>query len=275
MIYETLIYEVMDGVAIITMNRPERLNAMNRTLLGELNAACDAVEADADIRAVVLTGAGKAFSSGFDLKEQAENTPQGVAQWQQVLRDDFDTVMRFWHLSKPTIAAIRGHALAGGFELAMACDMSIAAEDAVFGEPELKFGAGIVVMLLPWLVGPKIAKELILTGDDEMSAARAYELGLVNRIVSSSESVLDEALSVARKLAVIDPALVRQTKQAINRSYQIMGMLEGLETALDVDTQIEGQGSPDKAQFLEILRNEGLRGALKWREQRFGSRTNP
>jgi enoyl-CoA hydratase len=185
-----------------------------------------------------------------------------------VLRDDFDTVMRFWHLSVPTIAAIRGHALAGGFELALACDLSIAADNAVFGEPELKFGAGIVVMLLPWLVGPKLAKEIILTGIDDMPAGRAHQLGLINRVVATGRE-RDEAIAMAQKLAVMDPMLVKQTKKALNRSYQIMGMLEALETALDIDTHIEGQGSPDKARFLELLREQGLRGALAWRDERF------
>lgn len=266
--YETILYEIIDQVAVITLNRPQRLNAMNRTMLRELNHACDRIEADPQIRALVLSGAGHAFCSGFDLKEQADNTPRGVAQWQTALRDDFDTVMRFWHLSVPTIAAIRGHALAGGFELSMACDISIAADDAVFGEPELKFGAGIVVMLLPWLVGPKLTKEIILTGIDDIPARRAYELGLVNRIVAVGQEC-QEALTMAQRIAVIDPELVKQSKKALNRSYQLMGMLDALETALDIDTQIEGEGSPDKARFLEILKKEGLRGALSWRDERF------
>jgi enoyl-CoA hydratase/carnithine racemase len=266
--YETIMYEIIGHVAVLTLNRPHQLNAMNRSMLQELNAACDRVEADKQIHALVLCGAGKAFCSGFDLKQQAAATPRGVAEWQPVLRDDFATVMRFWHLSVPTIAAIRGHALAGGFELALACDLSIAAEDAVFGEPELKFGAGIVVMLLPWLVGPKLAKEIILTGIDDMPAERARQLGLVNRVVPVGTE-RDEAIAMAQRLAVIDPMLVKQTKTAINRSYQIMGMLEALETALDIDTHIEGQGSPDKTRFLEILREQGLRGALAWRDQRF------
>jgi enoyl-CoA hydratase len=266
--YETILYETVSRVAVITLNRPERLNAMNRTMLCELNQVCDRIETDDAIHAVVLTGAGNAFCSGFDLKQQASATPRGVAQWQSVLRDDFDTVMRFWHLSVPTIAAIRGHALAGGFELALACDLSIAADNAVFGEPELKFGAGIVVMLLPWLVGPKLAKEIILTGIDDMPAGRAHQLGLINRVVATGRE-RDEAIAMAQKLAVMDPMLVKQTKKALNRSYQIMGMLEALETALDIDTHIEGQGSPDKARFLELLREQGLRGALAWRDERF------
>ena len=269
MSYENLIYEKRDAVALVTLNRPERANAMDRPLLRELNAVCDVVEADDGVRALVLTGAGNAFSSVFDPKEQTPNPPQGVAGCRPVLRQDCYAVMRFWRLSKPTVAAVRGLALASGCELACACDITVAAEDAIFGEPELKFGAGIVVMLLPWLTGPKQAKELILTANDRIPAKRAYELGLVNRVVPS-EKVLDTALGIARDLAVIDPGLVRQTKAAINRSYDLMGMAEALEMALDVDLLIEGEGTADKRQFLAVAREQGLRAAIAWRDARFG-----
>ena len=216
---------------------------------------------DPQVRALIVQGAGAAFSSGFDLKEQMERRPSGVAQWEPILRKDFETVMRFWHLPKPTIAAVRGACLAGGFELALACDLTIAAEDAFFGEPELKFGAGIVVMLLPWLVGPKIAKEIILMGEDRLSAARAHAIGIVNRVVPAAE-LEAAALALARHLAAIDPSLVRRTKRAINRSLEARGMLGALEEALAIDLLIEGAGSPDKIRFMEIARRDGLKAAL-------------
>ena len=125
--HRCITFERREAVGLLTLNRPERANAIDRTMLAELNATCDAVEADETIRALVVTGAGGAFSSGFDLKEQAATPPVGVAAWREVLRDDFDTVMRFWHLSKPTVAAVRGPALAGGCELALACDVTVAA----------------------------------------------------------------------------------------------------------------------------------------------------
>jgi enoyl-CoA hydratase len=269
--YKHLIFQRQDDLALITLNRPERANAMHRPMLDEMAAACAAIEADDGVRAVVLTGAGNAFSSGFDLKEQAENPPRGVAGWRPVLRGDFDAVMQFWHLSKPVIAAVNGLALASGFELACACDITIAGEDAIFGEPELRFGAGIVVMLLPWLTGPKLAKELYLTGADRITARRVYEMGLVNRVVPPGEE-LETALAMARDIAVIDPNLVRQTKLAVNRSMELMGMGEALEMALDIDLRIEGEGSPDKLTFLDIARRDGLRSALAWREARFARR---
>jgi enoyl-CoA hydratase len=266
--YETILYETRGAVALVTLNRPERLNAMNGAMLRELHLAMDAAEADAGVRAVVLSGAGAGFCSGFDLKEQAEARPAGVAQWRGLLRRDFDAIMRFWHSPKPTIAAVQGACLAGGCELALACDITVAAEDAIFGEPELRFGAGIVVMLLPWLVGPKRAKQVLLTGEDRIDARRAEAMGLVNEVVATGGE-LARALAIAGGLAEIDVMALRETKRAINRSYEIMGLGDALEAALDIDLQIEGQGTEDKRRFLEIAREQGLRAAIAWRDARF------
>ncbi len=267
----SVLYERRGPVGLITLNRPDRLNAMDQAMLIDLGLALDRAEADGETGAVVVTGAGKGFSSGFDLKAQAANPPQGVEQWRPVLRRAFDTVMRFWTLEKPTVAAVHGPALAGACELAMACDITIAAEGATFGEPELKFGAGIVVMLLPWVVGPKIAKEIILTGEDALSARRAHEIGMINRVVADGSHV-DEAIAVARRIAAMDRTLVRETKRALNRGFELMGMGEALEAALDIDLLIEGQGMETKRLFLEIARRDGLRAAIDWRDRRLRER---
>jgi enoyl-CoA hydratase/carnithine racemase len=150
--------------------------------------------------------------------------------------------------------------------------MTIAAEDAFFGEPELKFGAGIVAMMLPWIVGPKVAKEIILLGEDRIPAARAREIGMVNRVVNVD--ALDAiGLAVANHIAAIDPNLVKETKRAINRAFEAQNMLTALDEALAIDLAIEGAGSPDKIQFMEIARRDGLKAALAWRDGRFPDRT--
>lgn len=256
------------GVAQLELHRPERINALNKAMLIEINAALDALEADGGVRVIVLSGAGRGFSSGFDLKEQMERRPEGAAAWREVLDLDFSTTMRFWDSPKPTVAAIHGACMAGAFEMALACDLSVCSRDAVFGEPELKFGAGIVTLLLPWVVGPKAAKDIILTGDDAINAERALALGIVSRVVPEGEH-LSTALRIARQMAVIDPDLVRDTKKALNRSYEIQGMRAALDTALDIDHAIESHGSPDKRKFMDIAREKGLKAALAWREARF------
>lgn len=269
--FTTIAVEKRGAIARLTLSRPERTNALNATMLGEIGGALDALEKDADCRVLIVTGAGKAFSSGFDLKEQMERRPSGVDEWRGILRKDFDTIMRFWHFPRPTIAAVRGPCLAGACELALACDITIASEDAFFGEPELKFGAGIVAMILPWVVGPKIAKEIIYTGEDRIPAKRAHELGMVNRVVPSAE-LEQTALTIAEHIAAVDPNLVKETKRAINRAFEAQNMLEALEQALAIDLAVEGAGSPDKRQFMDIARRDGLKAALAWRDARFPAR---
>jgi enoyl-CoA hydratase len=266
--YQTIRLQRCGAVALLTLARPQRLNAIDKRMLSELQHALDEVEHDEEVRALVVTGAGGNFSSGFDLKEQMEARPGGVGAWREILNRDFSTVMRFWHLKKPTIAAVQGYCLAGGCELALSCDITIAAEGAVFGEPELKFGAGIVVMILPWLVGPKRAKEIIFSGADRISAPEAARIGLINRVVPLDQ-LESSALALARHIAVIDPRLVQRTKQAINRGFETMGLVEALDAALDIDLAIEGEGNNDKRQFMEIARKDGLKAAIAWRDARF------
>jgi enoyl-CoA hydratase/carnithine racemase len=266
--YETIRIERDGQVAHLQLNRPERINALGKAMLLEINGALDVLEGDAEVRVIVLSGAGRGFSSGFDLKEQMARRPEGAAAWREILELDFSTTMRFWDSPKPTIAAIHGPCMAGAFEMALACDLSICSRDAVFGEPELKFGAGIVTLLLPWVVGPKAAKDMLLTGEDAMGAERALQLGIVSRVVEPGEH-LPAALALARRMAVIDPDLVRDTKKALNRTYEIQGMRAALAAALDIDHAIESHGSPDKRRFMDIAREQGLKSALAWREARF------
>lgn len=273
MAWETVLLERSDEehVAVVTLNRPTRANAISQQMLMELAEACEQLERDENVRAVVVTGAGSAFSSGFDLKDQAQAMPTGVTDWVPLLEADFKGIMSFWNLSKPSVAAVNGPALAGGFELMMGCDMAVASEDAVFGEPELKFGAGIVAMMLPWHVSPKIAKGVILSGEDTISARQALDWGLVNKVVPA-DRVLAEALAAASNVARMDPMVARRTKMALNRTYEIMGMNAALRAALDIDIMIEGEGAPLKREFLKVVRERGLGEALKWRELRLGSK---
>lgn len=267
--YETLIYENLGGgVGKLTLNRPTRANAMNQFMLSELEDACTKLACDDELKCLIVTGEGAAFSSGFDLKDQADNMPVGVGEWTPVLEADFRGIMSFWEFPKVTIAAVNGPALAGGFEMMLGCDISIASENAVFGEPELKFGAGIVAMLLPWFVGPKVAKEIIFTGEDQITASRALELGLINQIVPEDQ-VMDVSISFARKMAKMDQMVLKRTKMAVNRTYEIMGMQRALRSSLDIDIMIEGEGSDLKREFLEVVREQGLGSALKWRAAKF------
>jgi enoyl-CoA hydratase len=270
MAYETITFEKDGPIGVLTLNVPKKLNAISDKLVGEVNAALDVAEGDDDVRVVVLTGAGRAFCAGFDLAYTAKDEEVNFGELQTGLVSDMDFIMRFWRFPKPTVAAVHGYALAGGCELAVACDITVADEKTFFGEPELRFGAGIVAMILPWLTGPKQAKELILTGNDRITAQRALEINLINRVAPEGE-YLKVAMEIARGMASIDPLPMRLQKMAINRTYEIMGLNEALKTASDLDVLIEGIETPDSKTFSEIARKDGIKAALKWRDSRFAS----
>lgn len=257
-----------DGrIAVITLNRPERLNAIGRETIARVGASLDELEADDSIAVVILRGAGRAFSSGMDLKDDAAVEKDGVTAWRAVLEEDLAFLMRFWDFPKPTIAVVHGFCLAAACELAMCCDMTIAEEGTYFGEPELKFGSVITAMMMPWLTGPKIAKELLLSADDRVTAERALEIGLVNRVVPQGEGV-SVATEIASRIAVMDDEAVQLTKQAINRAYETMGLKEALRANLDLAIEIEAMETPSRKQFKEITQAEGLKAALAWRDNR-------
>ena len=264
--FDTITVTVEGPIGTITLNRPKTLNAINRTMTKEVTEALKALNEDEQVRAIVVTGAGRAFSSGFDLAPV--DAPTSTKGWHDFIQADYDFLIQFWNSRKPTIAAVHGYCLAGAFELALACDMTIAAEGTMFGEPEVRFGQGIVCMLLPWVVGAKIAKELLLTGIDKVDANRAYELGIVNRVVPAGTEMA-EAQKVARSMAAASPLTVQMMKQAINRTYDTMGLRTGLAAALDACFLLSSVEDADHAEFEAIRRESGLKAALAWRDARF------
>ena len=255
------------AIALLTLNRPDKLNAVNVPMIAALDHALDAAEADETVRAIVLAGAGRAFSAGFDLDMGVGDGKPDPADVRRALENDFRIIVRFWDSPKPTIAAVHGYCLGSGMELALACDLTLASDDCRFGLPEVKFGSGIVAMLLPWLAGPKAAKYLLLTGDDRVSAAEVHALGLVNRVVPAA-SLLDEALALGQRIAANDANAVRMTKQAINRSLDIGGMRQAMRNALEIDVAIETSESAESREFNEILKRDGAKAAITWRAGR-------
>jgi enoyl-CoA hydratase len=259
---------VEGGVGRIILNRPRALNAINAQLAQETTAALKSFEADPKINAIVLSGEGRAFSAGFDLKESAEKNYSTTPEWRDVLEADFAFIMQFWECKKPTISAIQGFCLAGGMELALACDISIAGADALFGEPEVRFGSGIVAMIVPWLVGPKFAKDILLTGNDRISAERAAAIGLITEMVEEGKHV-EAAIRKAQVIAAAAPLSVQLTKRAINRGFDIRGMRDSLLAALETDVIIESSGGEQRSEFNRIRKEKGLKEAIEWRDARY------
>ncbi|NKB36450.1 MAG: enoyl-CoA hydratase/isomerase family protein [Gammaproteobacteria bacterium] len=265
--YEFLIVKNDGPLAIFTLNRADKLNAINSPMIDELNQALDVAEADEKIRVIILKGAGKCFSAGFDLNTDKTTDEDEKVFWRKELRKDFDIIMRFWDSPKTTIAAVHGYCLGSGMEMAVACDITLAAHGSRFGAPEVRFGSGIVALILPWVIGVKAAKELLLSGDDKVSTERALSLGLVNRVMAE-EDLEKETLQLAKEIANNDSEAVRLTKQAINKSCETMGMREAMLEALDIDVEIETTETPESKEFNRILHEQGTRAALAWRENK-------
>ncbi len=213
--YQTILYEVENGIALIRLNRPKSLNALNHELIGELGAVFDRIGSDDAIGAVIVTGSEKAFAAGADIKEIVEiASPVAAHHFVSRIHVVFDKIER---LSKPVIAAVSGFALGGGCELALVCDIRIASESAIFGLPEIKIGVipgGGGTQRLPRLIGLGRAKELLF-GGDSIDAMEAYRIGLVNKVVPV-DSLLNEARKTAEKFIAQPGFALRILKMLVN-----------------------------------------------------------
>ena len=230
--FEVIRYGVEGSVATITLHRPEVANAQNSQLLDELDAALDRADADDDVRVVVLAGDGKHFSAGHDLKEilsgadewaRMRATPEGKWRHEQVMY--FDRCVKLRDLRKPTIAAVQGVCAAAGLMLACMCDLIVAADDARFSNPVARMtGVGVELLVEPWELGPRKAKEFLLCAET-IDAAEAARLGLVNRVVPVAE-LADAAKAMAEQVALVPPLTAEAVKTSINHMVDVMGQRE-------------------------------------------------
>ena len=213
MTYECILYEKANGVAVIRLNRPNVLNAMNKRMWTDLEAALDDALDDPAIKAVVFTGEGRAFSTGADLKESKTRSLVEYRDYLERLQEVSRKIIRF---EKPTIAAINGYALGSGYELALACDIRIAAEDARIGSPEVRVASSVTggaMRLLQDLVGPGKARELLFTGEN-IDGRTAEQIGLVNRAVPAGQ-LMDAAMEMAGKIAENSGFSIRMIKRGL------------------------------------------------------------
>ena len=265
---DSVTIEYESSVAILSFNRPKVLNAFDNELMESTISKVNELNRNEAVRVIVVRGEGRAFSPGFDLKAAAEREMRDVRDWEKQLQLQFDFIMQFWESPKPTIAAVHGFCLAGAFELALACDITIAGRNTKFGEPEVRFGTGIVAMLLPWITGPKQAKQILLSGEDKITAADALTMGIVNKVVPD-QTVLTEAIEAAHNIAKAGERAVRLTKQAINNSYEAMGFNQALKSSLNLDVLLNAAPDPLKEKFSRIRSEKGLKAAIEWRDNRF------
>ncbi len=261
-----------DSIAVITLHRPGVLNAMNSALTQALLAALTDADEDDDVRAVIVRGAGRAFSAGGDITESsrrilandstAESGTPGAAH------------IKVWELGKPVIAAVHGFAIGLAFEFAGACDFTVLAEDAKVGEIQIRHGYGPPVLMTPYVVTLKRAKEILLLGD-MVEAKEALTMGLVNRVVPA-DKVMEEAESIASRIAALPHATVKMNKALINRSYEIAGFRSALNYRDDpdfADLWKTSQQDGETRERLQVLQDRGWEAFRNERDARYHGRT--
>jgi enoyl-CoA hydratase len=262
-----LIDEPAPMVRRITLNRPEKRNALNHALRGDLLNALKEADQDESVRVMIVRGAGKCFSAGYELGGGNEGlelpfyTPGGDGQWPRHVTEGW---MSIWDLAKPVIAQVHGYCLAGGSELATGCDLIFVAEDAKIGYPAVRFGVPDM-HFHAWFMGMRTALEMMLTGDS-ISGTEAARLGWANRAYPLDE--LDGAVvAVASRIAQVDPELAQMNKRLVHRQMEIAGMRTGIR----VGTEMCALGTHTKAlqRFVAQARSEGLTATLSQRDAPF------
>jgi enoyl-CoA hydratase len=263
-----LVDEPAPAVRRITMNRPEKRNALNHALRGGILDALRAADADPEVRVMIVRGAGTCFSAGYELGggnaglEMPYYTPGGDGQWPRHVTEGW---MSIWDLQKPVIAQVHGYCLAGGSELATGCDLVYVAEDAQIGYPAVRFGVPDM-HFHAWLSGMRSAMETMLTGDP-MTGIEAAERGWANR-AHPLEQLEDEVLRVATRISHIPPDIVQINKRVVHRGMDIMG----IRAAIRAGTELCALGTKQESfrQFIEEELPKGLTAALQHRDEPFG-----
>ncbi|MBM3488642.1 MAG: enoyl-CoA hydratase/isomerase family protein [Alphaproteobacteria bacterium] len=276
MSYQDILYSVEDAVATITLNRPAVMNALSANLENEMHRAFDQADADRSVRAIILTGAGAAFSAGYDQGPsptgRRKTDPNGLSvaefieTWQrndQVLADKW---MHMWKLGKPIIAAVNGWAMGGGFWYQLACDITIASEQATFSQPEVRHISN-TTFLLTALCGWKVANRWALTGD-HMDAAEAYRIGLVNEVVPHDQ-LIARARALAKRIAMVPEPSVRLNKAIAMQGLSASGVHAALLLEATLGALAHSSHTPEREHMFAIQRDKGVKAYLELRDGPF------
>ena len=269
--YEFILYETDDDrIATITLNRPNQMNAISPDLERELHEALDEAVADESVRTIILTGAGRAFSAGYDLgrgRVPPKTRSEALAQWLPTDMAHTDNVMHIMELDKPVIAAVNGWALGGGFWYTLACDITIASDQATFGQPEVRMVSN-TSFLFPALVGWKVAARYALTGD-HFGPEEAVRIGAINEVVPHDE-LMPRARELAQRLAMVPSDSVRLNKKLTTFGLQAMGLRNAIQTGGVISVLAHASTDAEEvADMYEVQRNEGLGAFLKMRDGKF------
>ncbi len=263
---ETVRYAADGKIGIVTLSRPQKLNALTMEMRLAIEQVLLRADADEATSVIVLRAEGRSFCVGFDVGGgHARPWRHDALKYRERLAVSMRCLMTPWTLKKPVIASVQGHALGGGCELAMFCDLTIAADDAIFGEPEILFSQVGPAVLMPFMIGHKRARELIYFGD-KIDAKRAYEIGMVNRVVPAAE-LAAATMKYARRLSLIAPEALAAAKLAVNRGLDAGGFRAAINSGLDVLAPLYAAETDVGKEFDAIRAKDGLKAALAWRKQ--------
>jgi enoyl-CoA hydratase len=275
--FENIIYDVEDNTGWITLNRPERLNALSRPLLAELEQALSAAQHDEEVRSIVIKGAGRAFSAGYDMNVQTQGERRRDALFSAISDGPQEMYKRaIWDNPKPVIAQVHSFTLAGGGHLACHCDITIASDDALFGYPPIRYASVMMPLIWPELVGMKKAKQLAFTGN-MMTAQEALRVGLVSEVVPRDE--LDEHVKrLTRTIAKVPPESTNLNKLAINYYYEAQGLFQAIKFAGNL-TNISYAATPDELPYglqdvNRVTADHGMRAGFQYMNDRFVEEDN-
>jgi enoyl-CoA hydratase len=263
---ETVILERRGKVGLLTLNRPNKLNTLSDGILNDLYAGVTELDNDEEIRVIIIKGAGRAFCAGYDLSPR-EKPFTTILDWRNHAQHGGRLMFSVWNCKKPVICQIHGYCLGGGCDLAMVCDFTIAAENTMIGEPEIQFNSAPPFGIMPYVLGMKKTKALLLTGD-RITATEAERIGLITAVVPD-DKLDEEVMALAIKLIKIPVPAMRLNKEAINRSYEMAGFTSSIHYGENVFATILMSETPEAAKFFEVANKEGLAAAFKWRDAYF------
>jgi enoyl-CoA hydratase/carnithine racemase len=274
--YETIVYEKNGPVATITLNRPQTINALNPQMVAEMHQALDESDADAEVRAIILTGAGRGFSAGFDIARRADGSsslePAGaeigefLKRWWTGDSASTQRLMHIWQLGKPVIAAVHGWVMGGGFWYALASDITIAADNSVFAQPEVRHTSNTTILFAA-LAGWKAAHRYGLTGD-HFDAAEALRLGLVNEVVPADQ-LLSRARALADRIARVPEPSVRLNKAVTCYGLLAMGLGAGMLMNIPLSSMAHASYNAQRAELIAAMQQGGLKAFLEARDGGF------
>ncbi len=267
-----VLYEVDDKVSVITLNRPDKLNAISPELMRQLLAAFARADDEPATSVALLRAEGRSFCAGYDIGARPPAKPED--DWRndpikahKHLAPQLAFEMTPWNMKKPVIASVQGHVMGGGCELVMLCDLTIAADNATFGEPEVRFSSVGPAIVMPAIIGYKKARELLYFGDT-IDAEAARELGMVNRVVPLAE-LREKSLAWAKRLSLISPEALYATKLSINRGADAAGFSNRIHIGLDVVAPLYATRTEFGQRFRDMVEAEGVPAAVRWRAAQF------